>query len=243
MRNILAVFFFSLLCLCSCIGYGEDKDVTEAWIDAYYEKLNEVFEGTTYLQLVDIDFDEVPELFLSHTGTGGSYIHSGYSFKDGNVVEIKTCSMATDLGLYRNRLTEELIWIASGVFKSGGGTSYYHCWYQIDFTDFSGIKQEVFFEWQQHLVDVRDDVYFYQVVDDYGNVTIVDQLEIDMLVAGAFSGYERIDVMQLGSSTWDLMSENGRGDFFEPELFVSFMQLYRVAIEDNLRIDDNDPVS
>lgn len=273
LRRSFLILGFSSLFICSCSGNyvnekgeGTDKSLEtntsliaedknkeiaigeanndDSWIDAYYEKIKNISGETTYLQFVDVDFDGIPELFLCHTGTGGSYIHSGYSFKDGSVLDIVTPGLATDLTLYRDRLTKELLWIANGVFKSGGGTSRYYRWHQVDFTDFSDVKQTFFFEWEQHWNHEDNlDTYISQVMDCHGNATIVHSNEIPMLIDEQFAAYEQVDVVQLGSSVWDLRSEEEDSNVLNQELFTVFAQLYDETIEHNLAVEEENPDS
>lgn len=121
-----AVFCFAVsLFLVSCQATGEavDEDAgtertvieqsgsTGEWMDFYFQAMVERAVETTHITLIDIDFDERPELFLSQLGASNSAIYHGYSFKEGALtdIEIQDEFMPTDLELYRHKETGRTI--------------------------------------------------------------------------------------------------------------------------------------
>lgn len=214
------------------------------WITAYYEAIKNIEYGFTYLELIDIDFDEIPELFLMHTGTGGSWISHGFSFKDGNVSELEALDMPTDLELYQNKENGELLWLASGVFKSGGGAAYHYQWSRIDFSDLTDVKKEYFFEWKEEIyIEGNPDETIYRLLNENGSDIVMEKTEIEQLQAELFSQYEQLDALSLGSLIGRFASGSDNDPRLDQELFISFVRLYEDTTAENLQVDSNDPQS
>lgn len=200
---------------------------TDYWIDAYYYVMENKIFSSEYLYLVDIDFDGVPEMFTTCSDTDGTWINHGFSFKDSNILEIQFAEpIFTSLKLYKDIKTNRLVWIVSGRMKDSN--SYHYIWQQIDFSDFCEVEKSTFFEWREIRKEITDDVssYYsveYQLIDYDSNVVVTTKEEIEAQFEKAFSQYEPMEALTLLTSSIEFINEK---NFYDYDLFYSFMQLY-----------------
>lgn len=198
------------------------------WIDAYYKIIEK--EGGTHIYLIDINADQIPELFFSHLGTSNSNIYHGYSFQHGNILDIKVqdAFMPTQLELFKNRKNGEMVWLASGVFQDV--TTYNYAWYRMNFEDFSCVNRTPFFEWREILEETHEAIYQLRKKD--GTYQEITKEEIDENKKALFSNYELQNNLIMFSSIEEF--ENKK------ELFISFAQLYNMITKSNAIEDKSD---
>lgn len=198
------------------------------WIDAYYKIIEK--SGGTHIYLIDINADQIPELFFSYLGTSNFSIYHGYSFQHGNVLDIKIQDefMPAQLELFKNRENGELVWLASGMFRDAATYSY--IWYQIDFENFSCVNKTPFFEWREILEEPNAAIY--QLREKDGTYQEMTKEEIDEYKKDLFSNYELQDNLIMFSFIEEF--ENRK------DLFTSFAQLYDMITEENAIEDKSD---
>lgn len=201
-----------------------------SWIDAYCGIMESEQMGGGYFILIDIDFDEIPEMFWKRTGTGGTWIDHGFSFKDGNILDIPIGDelLFPELNLYKHRESNEMIWLAEGMFKSSD--SYRHSWQMVDFGDLSNIKKVFFFAWG--VTSDREQPEggaTYSLLDEDYNEIVMSKEEIEEQEGRLFSEYERVQTLTLFSSVGEFYTDRG----FDKDLFFSFASLYDTTIEQN----------
>ncbi len=164
----------------------------DKWMDAYADVLINETEKPRHITVIDVNFDGIPELFLSQLGTSNSWIYKGYSYKDGNVLELKIPEefMPMDFELYKDKNSNKLIWLTNGMFRDGYGY-YDNIWELIDFSDLSNIKKELFFGWNEQY-DNENEKYFLLGNEDAKIEMSLE--EIEKKKKEIFSNYELIEV-------------------------------------------------
>lgn len=212
----------------------EQTGSTEEWMELYFQAMVKRAAEATHITLIDVDFDEIPELFLSQLGASDSAIYHGYSFKEGALtdVEIPDEFMPTDLELYRHKGTGRTIWLANGMFRSGD--TYEYIWNEVDFKEFSDVRQAMFWGWRETL-EGEDSLggATYQILENEKYGPAVTREQIDQAESEVFSDYERIDTLTLFSFT-EAFRKNGGGDAaYDKELFYSFAGLYETTWKEN----------
>ena len=159
--------------------------------------------------LIDVDFDGIPELFLTMSSiTNGNrhWIDEGFAYKDGMVVDIK-CSLPSNLELYRYNETSELLWIADGVDYNFVSYpiiehSYDYYWIMADFSDISKIEQSKLFHWREEYTTTWDvensqSESVFTLVGYFDDDRIISKVEINELKSEVFSRYEHIDAIKI----------------------------------------------
>ncbi|MCL2388408.1 MAG: membrane lipoprotein lipid attachment site-containing protein [Defluviitaleaceae bacterium] len=133
-----------------------------SWAEAYFNALNDTFPSM--ILLVDIDFDGVPEiLFVAQGSATNMWIDSGLSYQSGRVIDImfydEWGGMPTELSLLRNRLTDEMVWLAHGRFSSGAGV--YQSWLYdfVDFSDFSQVQSTQILSYSSEMILSEEGTY------------------------------------------------------------------------------------
>lgn len=204
-----------------------------SWIDAYCRILESGQMAGSYFLLIDIDFDEIPEMFWTRTGSGGTWIDYGFSFKDGKILDIPIGDelLYPELNLYKHRESNEMIWLAEGVFQNSH--SYRNSWQMVDFSDLNNLKKEFFFAWKvtSDREQPKEGVVYSLLDEDYNEI-IMSKEEIDEREMRFFSEYEQIQTLTLFSSVGKFYTERG----FDKDLFLTFASLYDSTVEQNKKI-------
>jgi len=217
-RYLLAIIIIFAVVLVGCIEVDEallveNEEVEEiaeeiesieevaarhSWAEAYFDALGErvkhdPFNLPTHILLIDIDFDGVPEMFLSHLGVVNSSIFHGYSYQNGEVINIQIYDdfLPPELSLLKHINTCELAWLAEGSFRQGGGVGFDFINEFVDFSDFSNVRREkVFTRYERFMYDGipiyefigseffpnEDDIKLVTFYD--GDSTILDNYEV-----------------------------------------------------------------
>lgn len=211
------------------------------WMELYFEVMEDKAAETTHITLIDIDFDRIPELFLSQLGASNSAIFQGYSFKEGIITKLQIPDefMPLELELYKNKKTNERIWIASGMFRDVSSNDY--IWNKVDFGDFSHIRESLFWGWNETLNgEGTSSKITYKLMNDKTGDRVVTKEQINESEKEVFSGYEVEDTLSLFSFIESFAREEGSN--LDKHLFYSFAQLYETTSKENSRIDETDPM-
>ncbi len=213
--------------------------VGTAWMQAYAKVIVDVDSKPGHIRLIDVDFDGIPELFLSYTGTSNSWIYHGFSFKSGKIFEISIPDeiMPTEIELYKNRKTNEMLWVANGMFRNGYG-SYDYEWYKVDFSDFSDVKKDFFFGWNESgstKSNAKEGEFVYALIEKNENHIEMSQEEIENTKSKVFSDYVKIETLELFSYVDDF--KNGGDSLteknFNKDRFYTFLNLYESKRQSN----------
>lgn len=214
------------------------------WMDAYFKIVKEQGDKAEKFQLVDIDLDGIPELFLFRKVNDYSVVYNiyhGYSYKDGTVSDIRIPSEAkwSSLNLYKNRDNGELIWMAEGLDTPEKGRN--ECSRdEVDFSDFSNVKQTALLEWAE--VRSKDSsgssqMKYFMLPDN----TEVAKKELDEAKKELAVKYEDQRALCMSSLTNKLMAYTPDIKSIElsKSLFYPFVRLYdETAWENEQKADD-----
>ena|GEM_PF-2856719 len=180
------------------------------WVEAFsdliqYGDINGHFQK---IILVDVDFDGIPELFLTMSSITAGYNHwinQGFIYKDGMVTDIKI-SLPINLELYSDRETKELIWMADGVGEHISSNRimtfcYNHYWVKADFNNIRTVWSPLF-HWKEEYTaiwDVEDSQSesVFTLLDDFDDERTMSKIEIEALQNEVFSKYEHIDTVRV----------------------------------------------
>lgn len=215
------------------------------WIDAYFNVVKEQDPKAKELELIDIDFDGIPELFLikSEEDFGGSLnIYQAYTYKDGAVSEISLPDQANwhRLGLYKNKDTGELVWLADSV--SSLEKDHEECSTDIaDFSDFTNVKKTPLLAWteeQSKTSSGKAQTTYYKMPDK----TEMTREQLNGAKKELTSKYQSQQAFYLSSFLFELRSydpgtQNGALD---KNLFSSLARLYDETLWENSE-NENDP--
>jgi beta-lactamase regulating signal transducer with metallopeptidase domain len=195
------------------LGAGRREGEIEPWIQAYTEllldnmRLQEMGINIPYFKLIDVDFNGIPELFIT-----GAYHRSPstlglYTYTDGLLTEltlpVDNDWMPWDIVLYRDTRTNEFVWMSFFESWSLAGSDRTFLWYEIDFDDLSSINAQFHFGfrsfWGSQNPDDEDYMsshYFWVLEDDFpyfNNHTVIDSGEdILQMLEDSFSYLETI---------------------------------------------------
>lgn len=209
------------------------------WMDAYFEIVKGQADEAVDLKLFDIDFDGIPELFLTHrpSSSGRSRIDAGYSYKDGTITDIRIPEEAvwSQLRLYEKKENGELVWLAEGN-SDLGQKQYYSSMEEVDFSDFSNVKRTVLLEWTEDRNGDSTSKVKYTMMPDQ---TVVTKQQIDEAKKQLLSQYKTRRVFILSAVIDDLMVYNsGQGTpELGKELFDPLARLYDETVWENSRKD------
>jgi len=181
-------------------GYIREKGKeNNSWQEVYYGILTDGYAETPprWLELIDVDFDEVPELFiLFMDNSRGAITEVGYSWKEGEVKTIAFGEFSVSAGfvLYRNTVTGETVWMEDGGCRGLlGGYSYQ---YRIlDFSELSYVKRIHFFSYEE-CRKLSDDGTLITTYQDADGETVTLE-EIERQREAAFADYERIEAIKV----------------------------------------------
>ena|GEM_PF-6026724 len=200
------------------------------WATAYADVFAEKSEGTL-VNLLDIDFDGVPELLFLQRGMSNDWICSGISYKDVEICDIviagESRPMPVWLELWREKVKREPQWVASGMFKCGP-SSYDHLWYEVDFDDFTKVETQCVFGFNE---GADESGMVYSVYTDFAQRESVDAPyeEIGLLQAEFMAQYEVIEVQKLSAHVSEFYNEGiDKGDdwlnaeYFDREALMAF---------------------
>lgn len=217
------------------------------WVDTFTNLMEygNIYGNFHKIILIDIDFDSIPELFLTMSSvTGGDrhWIDQGFAYKDGMVVDIK-CSLPINLELYRDKEKNELLWIASGVdynFFSNPVSehSYDHYWIRADFSDISKTEWLNIFHWKEEYttiwdVDDSQSESIFTLVGYFDDDRIMSKTEIDELHEKVFSRYEHIDSVRVigDAQKYHLIIYTTVGDKFLRDELIEFLRSYKELVK------------
>lgn len=211
-----------------------------AWMEAYAKAITDVDSKPRHIRLLDVDFDGVPEIFLSYLGTSNSCIYHGFSFKSGKLFDVLIPEefLPTTIELYQNKNTNELLWITNGMFRDGYGC-YDYVWYKVDFSDFSDVKKNFFFGWnesQSTKSDAKEGDVVYTLIDANENDIETSKQEIENTKSKVFSNYEIIETLDLFSFVNDFMNGDENSlteENINKDLFYTFLNLYEIKSHSN----------
>jgi hypothetical protein len=215
-----------------------------AWKTAYYDALmtrlsEQLPPMIDYLTLCDIDFDGVPEMFLSSLGTFNLVICLGYSFRNGEAEKIdfsEDGAIPAGLALYQNKQTGEKLWLAADTFRDGPG--YYYYWMvSLDFSDIGSVRAETFFHYAEDFRDVpaTGERYDGDPVYRYYHDGVEEELpleEIERLKTEKLAPYEELETRAYSKFVYELL----KGDAYDlspealdRELFLKFLDCWQDA--------------
>lgn len=134
-----------------------------SWAEAYFDALNTGW-FPSLIQLIDIDFDGVPEIFFVHHGAAANMrIVGGLSYQNGKVIDIEFYGewgrIPSEFSFLRDRRTDEEFWLASGRFTRQAGA--YESWVYkfVDFSDLSQVRRHQIFAFNNEWFLDEDDTY------------------------------------------------------------------------------------
>jgi len=214
----------------------------EDWVDAFANLIeNGNIPGHFQkIILIDIDFDGIPELFLTMSSiTSGNrpWIHQGFAYQDGVVVDIK-CSLPINLELYRDIETNALTWIADGVdFNLISNPiiehSYDHYWKKVDFSNVRKAEWSEFFHWREEFTTIWDvadsqSESVFTLIGYFDHDRIMSKKEIDELQNDVFSHYELIDTVRVvgDAQRFGLVNYTTIGEEFPRDELLAFLRSY-----------------
>jgi len=183
----------------------------EDWVEAFADLIQygDIYGHFQEIHLIDVDFDGIPELFLTMSSITGGYRHwisQGFAYKNGMITDIK-CSLPKNLELYRNKETNEILWIADGVDENFVSNpimefSFEHYWIEADFSDITKTEWSTLFLWKEEYttvygVDDSKSESVFTLIGYFDEDRIISKAEIDELKNELFSRYEYIDTIKI----------------------------------------------
>jgi|GEM_PF-6006820 len=162
--------------------------------------------------LLDVDFDGIPELFLTlNSITQGErhWIYRGFTYKNGSIIDIKCNYVPINLELYRHKETGELRWIGDGVdyyFISDEIIEHEYTYYlrEIDFSDISETVEIDLIVWQEEYTSIwgeenSQSESILTLITYFGlnPINVTSKNEIDYLHKEILLNYEHLDTIRV----------------------------------------------
>jgi hypothetical protein len=224
MRHIIGLFLSAIIII-SLAGCGADiqdaefsheeitkENETEEKNPEIYEPWMKAFAAAysvnyaPIILLIDIDFDEIPEMFTMTSNPRGTlFIEQGFKFDGTNYIEIiHDGGLLEWFHLSCNIETKEPVWFSSVDWR--GSTSYVQKSNIVDFTDLSNVTTEFFFGYYSSWT--RDEYPSDEIIteeirimahgeDFHGEV--VEYSEMTLLRDEAFSVFEPVPIKSIMS--------------------------------------------
>lgn len=223
-----SLYILGIILLVSSVGCSaSEAEISGTETMSFGDESSVKPEEASQIEIVDINFDGVPELFLLRQGVGSSSIYRGCSFKDGQLLDIKIQggTVPSDLLLYREQETGETIWLAGGMFIYGEtGRTYEYVWNQVDFSDLSNVNSSLFYGWRKTIeLDgsvsrelLENGIYLTKGQEPYYENPI-------------FSGYELVNTLTMFSYLEEFKTGNG----FDRDMYNSFLDMYEETKQEN----------
>jgi len=214
----------------------------EDWVEAFADLIQygNIPGHFQEIILIDVDFDGIPELFLTMSSITSGYrhwIHQGFSYKNGMIIDIN-CSLPKNLELYRNIETNEILWIADGVDENFVSNPimefrFDHFWIEADFSDISKTEWSKFFHFKEEYTTVFDvansqSESIFTLIGYFDEDRIMLKNEIEEVKNEVFSQYEHIGAIRVigDAQKFNLISYTMDGkDFLRDEL-IAFLRSY-----------------
>lgn len=178
-----------------------------SWQDAFAAAFSE--NRAPSILLVDIDFDSIPEMFTEERGYGpNSYLQRGYRFNGNGYSEIvHDNGLLSELQLYRDKESNELIWLTHGFYRLNDYDSEWQ-WSTVNFKDLSSVTTDLFFGFIIYRTPIESDEMPDAVETEYAlmedkndNGILMGYSEIERLKEDLFSKYERVITSDLWIDT------------------------------------------
>jgi hypothetical protein len=193
----------------------------EPWMVAYADALAALYAETGYyegqfIKLLDLNFDNVPELLISALGTINTWTTVGYSYQNGQALRMDFDSAifdanraAADFRLYRDVTDGGLRWITHDMRRGGAG-QYYYYHYLFDFTDIAAPSRSPLLMYLESLVaetpnetGQADYALYYELNEENQQTeTTLDALEAEF--TSIMQNYRYVTVQKRGASISDL---------------------------------------
>lgn len=185
-----------------------------SWQEVFAVALAEISEndgGINIVFLIDIDFDEIPEIFTAIWGYGPNiYIKNGYKYTENDYTEIiHDNGLLSDLLLYRDKKNGKLQWFTQGFYRLNFYDNMIQ-WNTVDFSDLSNVKTELFFgyinkntleESDEPSTNFVSEFFLMENKDDIDTGILMEYSEIEQLQEELFSEYEIVDIEILHSES------------------------------------------
>lgn len=215
------------------------------WIAAYFAVAEEQEGKARQLQLIDVDFDGIPELFLfknesTETTKYIDNIYQCYSYKNGAVSQISLPEHTkwTQLKLCKSKENGKLVWLTDSLYMTG---SHGECSKDlVDFSDFSNVKQTALLEWteeQSKDASGKSQTEYYRMPDK----TQVTKQQLDEAIKELSAKYQIQKAFNLGSAMGylDQFTPDGSVSRLDKDLFYPFARLYDETIQENSEKKDD----
>ena len=137
-----------------------DDFLVPSWMEAYYYALSHYLYFQALL-MIDVTFDGIPEILYIATGTRNSWIFSGLSYQNGEIVDIALYdewrTLGTNISLMQNIYTQEIYWLTQSRNISNAGGFQSHTYYFTDFSDLSRIYNQLIFKHSRQYYTFEED--------------------------------------------------------------------------------------
>jgi|GEM_PF-6102721 len=172
----------------------------EPWMEAFFEVLkNENLSNPFDIILIDVDFDNIPEMFLTENQYASNFqIRKGFKFNNGECIEIMHDEgFLGEIKLFRKIETDELVWLSYGFARLNYLDAKWQ-WNIVDFSNFSDVTTKLFFGFIEERIPTDNIDNFEHVIkimnskNDYIGGFEIDLEFFKSLYEEVFTEYEEI---------------------------------------------------
>ena len=202
-----------------CVLLSESESTpseNSVWIEAYADFFMENGRcHPPFLMLLDVDFDDIPELFFIASGFGANmWIFTILSFSEYGIEQINIeKEMPAGLELYKDKQTGEMRWMNLMEAFRSNFYNYHNELRWIDFNNFSEIRTEFIFAWDMEIVaiDTGTDGFgvFYYLLENADERVQVGFDEIEKHKQEIFSRYMLIETQRFFAFINDFAMNDG----------------------------------